>query len=177
MLPTEAHQRLADVYERPSGPWPKHVPLSGPRAARHMLDSGLVAPEEAELVASMSDADREAVQRVMRLRLWYRSRVTRIAALESVEARVAILGLVSKGSADHMFDDTPDPELTKTATAAALAAPAWFVTHEVCDLLDHAAASMPDWELSVDDLPAASGLVVFADVTESPSGEAGVDVP
>lgn len=173
----DAYLRLADVFERQRGAWPKNMPLSGPKAAAHMLSIGLISDEEAELVAAITDADRAQVQHLMNLRHWYASRVTTIPALGTVDARLAIAGLVDSGAAAHMFDDTPDPELTKTATSAALHAPAWFVTSEVCDFLDTASVTMPDWTLSNDDLPDVAGLVVFADVTESPSGEAGVGVP
>jgi hypothetical protein len=172
----ETRLRIAHVYERHRGPWPKGLPLSGPKAADHMLFIGLVSEDEAALVAAMTDTDRADVQHVMRVRLWYRNRVTTIPAAGTVDVRLSIAQLVATGAAGHMFDDTPDPAATRAAAVASLQAPAWFVTADVCDFLDTASASMPDWVLSTDDLPDA-GLVVFGSVSESPSIERGIDVP
>jgi len=175
----EQRWRIADLYEELGGvlQTADGSKPHGPVYARVLHERGDLTAAQAEVIAGATEDDVVEGTAIFSLRMSYRDRVKQFSAVDAAAARLGLFTDVVDGSFTYMFDDETDPTQARYATAAAMSLAPWFVTSDVCQLIEHAAPQMPDWVLTEEDLPAGGGLVVFADIIESENNEADADVP
>lgn len=173
----EAMVALADTYEELGRVLTDEtgVPLCGADAAAALVAGGVVDAEQAATIAAVGDAAvAAAAAAIWKLRRIFDAHVETFSALEVVEARASLLHALERGDEALGFG-AGHPLLD--AHADAVRALAWYVTGDACELVEAAAAQMPNWTLSVEDLPAARGLVVFASAEVDPEADPVTGVP
>mgnify|MGYP001047303065 CR=1 FL=1 len=176
---TAPRWRLADLYEELG------VVLMtsdgdlacGPEWAERAVAAGRLTEAQGAVLAAADPLEAAEAKAIVGLRHAYETRVRQFRPVDAARARLSLFDAVMAGQFEYAFTDEPDPLEAARVAAAIVAAAPWFVTTEVCQLIEHAAPEMPAWTLSVDDLPANGGFIIWADVTEAPNTEDGVDVP
>lgn len=171
--------KLADLYKELGGvlQTADGTKAHGPVYARVLRERGDLTDAQADVLAATSEDDVKEAIGIYSLRVAYRDRVKSFRAQEVSAARLELYRQIVAGHFGYMFDDETDPTLARYATAAAMSLAPWFVTPDMCKLIEHAAPQMPDWVLAEEDLPAGGGFVVFADSIESDNNETDADVP